>query len=159
VTVHIPPGIDSGMRIRKEGLGKEMDHEIPRGDLYIEVAILPHSRFTRKGDDLEIPLHVSPARAALGSVTEVETIGGKVLRVEIPPGMQHEASVRIKGEGVKTRERTGDLILRIRILGPEKISAEERDLYRQLLRIEERGELGKGGILSRYLSRIRDSGK
>jgi molecular chaperone DnaJ len=160
VTVHTPPGIDTGMRIRKEGLGKEVDPGIPRGDLYIEVTILPHGRFTRKGDDLEIPVHISPARAALGSVTKIGTIGGKVLRVEIPPGIQHGAPVRVKGGGVKTRERCGDLILRIWIVSPEKITAEERNLYRQLLRIEDRKEEpGKGGVISRYLSKIRDPDK
>jgi DnaJ-class molecular chaperone len=148
------------MRIRKEGLGGEGDEEIPRGDLYVEVEILPHGRFTRIGNDLEIPVSISPARAVLGSVTEVETIEGKLLRIEIPPGIQHDAPVRVDGEGVKTRGGCGDLILRIKILSPEKTTAEERDLYRQILRIEEgKEELRKKGVLSRYFSKIRDPGK
>jgi molecular chaperone DnaJ len=159
VTIHIPPGIDSGMRIRKEGLGGEGDDGIPRGDLYIEVEVLPHDRFTRKGDDLEISVSISPARAVLGSLTEVETIGGRLLRIGIPPGVQHDATVRVSGEGVKTREGCGDLVLRIKIVGPEKITAEERDLYRRILRIEEgREEERKKGLLSRYFAKLRDSG-
>ena len=160
VTVHIPPGIDSGMRIRKEGRGNEGDHEIPNGDLYVEVMILPHSRFTRKGDDLEIPVHISPARAALGSIAEVETIDGKVLRVEMPPGVQHDTPVRVRGEGVKTRERSGDMIVRIKIDTPERTTSEERDLYQRLLRIEEgREEIKKRGLISRAFSKIRDAGR
>jgi len=160
VTVRIPPGIDSGMRIRKEGLGKEGDAEIPSGDLYVEVAVRPHERFARKGDDLETPVHISPARAALGSSTELPTIDGRTVRVEIPAGIQHEAAVRVRGEGVKTRERCGDLVARIRIDNPSQVTGEEQALYRQILRIEERREEAKkGGLLSRALSRMRDTGK
>jgi DnaJ-class molecular chaperone len=148
------------MRIRREGLGGEGDDGIPKGDLYVEVEVLPHSRFTRKGDDLEIPVHISPARAVLGSITEVGTIRGRLLRIEIPPGIQHDAPVRVSGEGVKTREGCGDLILRMKIVSPEKTTAEERDLYRQILRIEEgREELRKKGLLSRYFAKIRDPGR
>lgn len=158
VPVRIPPGIDSGMRIRKEGLGDGRDPGIPGGDLYIEVAILPHDRFTRRGDDLEIPLHISPARAALGSTAGIEMIDGRVIQVAIPAGVQHGAPVRVRGGGVKTREGCGDLIVRIRIDSPEKTTAAERDLYRKLLRIEEAREgLKKGGLLSRYFSRARDT--
>jgi molecular chaperone DnaJ len=154
VTVRIPPGIDSGMRIRKEGLGESRENEIPSGDLYVEVTILPHPRFTRKGDDLEFTIHISPARAALGSVSEVETLDRRVIRVEIPPGIQHEAAVRVRGEGVKVRDRSGDLIARVKIDTPGKTTSEERDLYRKLLQIEERKEaMKKKGLLSRYLKR------
>jgi molecular chaperone DnaJ len=160
VTVRIPPGIDSGMRIRKEGLGESRDQEIPSGDLYVEVTILPHPRFSRKGDDLEIALHISPARAALGSVSEAETIDGRVIRVEIPPGTQHDAAVRVRGEGVKMRDRSGDLIARVKIDTPGKTTAEERDLYRKLLQIEERKEaMKKKGLISRYVEKMKDVGR
>jgi molecular chaperone DnaJ len=160
VTVRLPPGIDSGMRIRKEGLGKGRDPEIPEGDLYVEVMILPHGRFTRKGDDLEIPVHISPPRAALGTAVDVETLDGRLIRVEIPPGLQHDATVRVRGEGVKMRDRCGDLVVRVRIDTPEKTTAEERDLYRRLLRIEEgRERMKKRGLIARYFSKIRDAGR
>ena len=160
VTVHIPPGIDSGMRIRKEGLGEAGDQEIPSGDLYVEVTILPHPRFARQGDDLEIAIHISPARAALGSKSDVETIDGRVIRVEIPPGIQHDAAVRVGGEGVKMRDRSGDLVARVKIDTPGKTTAEERDLYRRLLRIEEgREEMEKKGLISRYFGKRRDAGR
>ncbi|HXW98985.1 MAG TPA: DnaJ C-terminal domain-containing protein, partial [Methanomicrobiales archaeon] len=160
VTVRIPPGIDTGMRIRKEGLGREGDLEIPSGDLYVEVVVRPHERFARRGYDLEIPVHVSPARAALGSATELPTIDGRTVRVGIPAGVQHEAAVRVTGEGVKTRERCGDLVARIQIDTPSHVTGEEQALYRQILRIEERREEAKkAGILSRALSRMRDAGR
>jgi molecular chaperone DnaJ len=155
ITVRIPAGIESGMRIRREGLGDRKAEGIPQGDLYIEVAVLPHDRFTRTGDDLEVPFILSPARAALGSAAEVVTIRGKPVRVDIPPGVQQGAGVRVPGEGVKTRDRCGDLVLRIRIEIPEGITAEEQDLYRRILRIEQRREGLKTGVLDRYVSRIK----
>jgi molecular chaperone DnaJ len=160
VTVHIPPGIDSGMRIKKEGLGGSGDHEIPDGDLYVEVQVLPHPRFTRHGDDLEIAVHISPARAALGSATEVETADGRRIRVEIPPGVQHDTIIRAEGEGVKVRDRTGDLLVRIQIDTPGKTTDEERDLYQRLLKIEEKREkMQKKGLISRYVTKLRDAGR
>jgi molecular chaperone DnaJ len=159
VTVRIPPGIESGMRIRKEGLGYRGDAGIPRGDLYIGVTVLPHDRFTRKGDDLEAPLPLSPARAALGTVAEVVTIHGNTVRVDVPAGVQHDAAVRVRGEGVRLRDRSGDLVLRVRIETPQGITAAEQDLYRRILRIEERRDGTKTGVLSQYISRIRGAGR
>jgi molecular chaperone DnaJ len=160
VTVRIPPGIDSGMRIRKEGLGDERDPEIPGGDLYVEVAVLPHERFTRKGDDLETLIRISPARAVLGSEVEIATIDGRAIRVEIPPGVQHGATVRIGGGGVKSRDRCGDMVVRIQVETPGTIPARERDLYRRIARLEEEREGKRGkGILSRYFSGTRDAGR
>jgi molecular chaperone DnaJ len=159
VPVHIPPGIESGMRIRKEGLGDRREAGTPRGDLYIEVVVLPHDRFTRKGDDLELPLHLSPARAALGTIAGVVTLRGNTVQVMVPPGVQHGDLVRVRGEGVKVGDRSGDLVLRILIDTPEGITAEEQDLYRRILRIEERREGTKAGVLSRCMSRIRGAGR
>jgi len=159
VKVRIPPGIDTGMRIRKAGLGKEGDPEIPDGDLFIEVAILPHGRFTRKGDDLETLVHLSPAKAVLGSSIEVETVDGRTLRVEIPPGVQPDGIIRVPGEGVTTRERRGNLIIRVGIRPPETVSDREKALYVKLFRIGEERAGGKDGRVARYVSRIRDRGR
>jgi len=158
IPVRIPAGIESGMRIRREGLGDGKEDGIPKGDLYIEVTVLPHERFTRKGDDLEMPFGLSPARAALGSAAEVVTIRRNTVRVDIPAGVRHDAVVRVPGEGVKTRDRCGDLVLRIRIEPPQGITAEEQDLYRRILRIEERRDGMKQGMLERYISKIRRRG-
>jgi molecular chaperone DnaJ len=156
VPVRIPPGIDSGMRIRKEGLGEGGDTGIPKGDLYVEVMVLPHERFVRKGEDLEVTLPISPARAVLGTTADVETFDGRVLRVEIPPGVQHDMTVRVAREGVRLQDRCGDLVVRIRVTTPEKTTAGERDLYRRLIRIEEERERGRNrGLIPRYLSKIR----
>jgi DnaJ-class molecular chaperone len=89
----------------------------------------------------------------------VETIDGRVIRVEIPPGVQHDGIIRVPGEGVRTRDRSGDLVLRVRIRPPEGITARERALYRRLLRIEEEHAERKGGLVARYLSKIGNRGR
>jgi len=129
------------MRIRKEGLGNRPEAGIQEGDLYIEVTVLHHERFARRGDDLETPLHLSPARAVprVGH-PDHDNPGGDTVQADIPPGVQQEVAVKIVGEGVKRDGRCGDLLIRIRIDIPQGITAEERDLYRRLLesRIEEK---------------------
>ncbi len=159
VAIRIPPGIESGMRIRKEGLGEVGDPGIPGGNLYVEVSVLPHDRFARKGADLETIVCLSPARAVLGTAIDVEVPGGEVLRVQIHPGIRHDAVVRIAGGGVRTRDKCGDLLVRVEIDIPPKTTAGERDLYRRLLRIEEQKDgTRKRGIISKYVSKIRDAG-
>jgi len=133
VQVHIPAGIDSGMRLRLEGYGDAGDPGAPNGDLFIEIYVQPHPRFTRTGDNLETIVEISPAQAALGSVVEIETIEQKKAELRIPAGIQYGTALKIPGEGVKRRGRPGDLLVRVKIVIPKKISAEEKELYEKLL--------------------------
>jgi DnaJ-class molecular chaperone len=86
------------------------------------------------------------------------TTQGSPVRVEIPPGVQHDAPVRVRGGGVKTRDRTGDLVIRIRIDTPEGITAGEQDLYRRILRIEEKRDGTERRFLGRYIPKFRGRG-
>lgn len=151
VKVRIPAGIEHGMRLRVEGYGEAGDHGAPNGDLYIEIHVLPHERFARIGDNLETVVEVSPAQAVLGSTVEVATIDGRTVELKVPSGVQHGTALRIPGEGVRRRGRPGDMLVRVRIVVPRRVSDEERGLYAQLL--EHEGKAGphaekKGGILS-----------
>ena len=67
VSVHVPAGIDTGMRLRMEGYGEAGDFGAPNGDLFIEVYVQPHDRFTRSGDNLEITVEITPAQAVTGN--------------------------------------------------------------------------------------------
>ncbi|MDN7025822.1 molecular chaperone DnaJ [Methanoculleus sp. FWC-SCC1] len=136
VTVHIPPGIDTGMRLRMDGYGEAGDYGAPNGDLFIEVEVTPHKRFVRRGDNLEIRVSVSPAQAALGSQIEIETIDGRSIDLTIPAGVQHDTGLKVPGEGVRRRGRPGDLIARVTVVIPGSLSQEQRELYEQLLEIE-----------------------
>jgi molecular chaperone DnaJ len=140
------------MRLRVEGYGEAGEYGAANGDLYIEVHVLPHERFARVGDNLETLVEVSPAQAALGSRVEVKTIDGRNVELKVPSGVQHNTALRIPGEGVKRRGRPGDLLVRVRIAVPRRLSDEERELYSRILELE--GHAGSpdekkgGGILS-----------
>jgi molecular chaperone DnaJ len=136
VQVHIPAGIDSGMRLRMEGYGEAGDFGAENGDLFIEIQVKPHDLFTRHGDNLEMVAEITPAQAVAGSVITVETIDKKHVELTIPAGIQHDTALKIQGEGVRRRGRPGDLLVRIRIRIPKHPSPEVRDLYEKILEIE-----------------------
>ncbi|MHC1626205.1 MAG: molecular chaperone DnaJ [Methanoculleaceae archaeon] len=136
ITVHIPPGIETGMRLRMDGFGEAGEYGAPNGDLFIEVTVLPHDRFTRHGDDLETAVTISPAEAALGTTIKIKTIDGRTVDLRVPAGTQHGTALKIPGEGVRRRGRPGNLLVRVKISIPRRLSQQERELYRQLLELE-----------------------
>ncbi len=136
VNVHVPPGVDTGTRLRMEGYGEAGDYGAPNGDLFIEIEVAPHKRFVRHGDDLETTLEITPSQAVLGSTVEIETIDGRTISLNVPAGVQHNTGLRIPGEGVRWRGRPGDLLVRVKIVVPTHLTSEQRELYRRLLEIE-----------------------
>jgi molecular chaperone DnaJ len=136
VTVHIPAGIDTGMRLRMEGYGEAGDYGARNGDLFIEIAVRRHERFVRIGDNLEVVEEITPAQAVSGSVIPVETIDGKHVDLSIPPGIQHDTALKIPGEGVRKRGRPGDLLVRVKIRIPKQLSPEMKELYDKILELE-----------------------
>lgn len=136
VTVHVPAGIDSGMRLRIEGYGEAGEYGAPSGDLYIEVHVAAHDRFVRHGDNLETVLDLTPAQAVLGSTVDVRTIDGRTVELKVPAGVQYNTALRVPGEGVKRRGRPGDLLVRVRITVPRHLSDEEREAYARILELE-----------------------
>jgi molecular chaperone DnaJ len=136
VSVHIPAGIDTGMRLRMEGYGEAGDYGAPNGDLFIEVAVKPHDRFARHGDNLEVVQEISPAQAVSGSSIRIKTIDGKEAELTIPAGIQHDTALKIPGEGVRKRGRPGDLLVRVKIRIPRQPSPEIRELYEKILELE-----------------------
>ncbi len=136
VTVHIPPGIDTGMRLRMEGYGEAGEYGAPNGDLYIEVRVASNPKFEREDDNLVTQYELSPAQAVLGCEVEIETLDKKTVSLKIPAGIAYGTRLRIPGEGVRRRGNFGSLLVRIVIATPKKISAAERELYESLLAAE-----------------------
>ena len=147
VSVHVPAGVDSGMRLRMEGYGEAGDYGAPNGDLYIEMYVLPNKRFERAGDNLETTVEITPAIAVLGTQVEIETIDKRHIDLKIPAGIQYNTALRIAGEGVKRRGKPGDLLVRVKIVTPKGVSGEEKDLYQKLAELEGHDSKG-GGIFS-----------
>lgn len=149
LTIHIPAGIDTGMRLRMEGYGEAGDYGAPNGDLFIEVHVRPHPRFSRSGDNLESVIEVSPAQAAIGTKVDIETIDHRHVELKIPAGVQFNTALKIPGEGVKRRGKPGDLLVRVRIVIPRHLSPEERELYERILDLEgKKAPEGKKGFFS-----------
>jgi molecular chaperone DnaJ len=145
VSVHVPPGVDTGMRLRLEGYGEAGDHGAPNGDLYIEIHVKPEPRFRRDGDNLLTKLQVSPAQAVLGTTVDVTTIDERHLEVKVPAGTQGGRKLRISGEGIRKRGRPGDLLVEIEVVIPKHVTGEQRELYEKILELEGKKKVTNAG--------------
>ncbi len=129
LSVTIPAGIETGMRLR---LAHEGEHGVnggPPGDLYVAITVKTHPIFTRKGQDIVVELSIDMVTAALGGKVDVQTLKGKT-SVKIPEGTQHDRLLRLKGMGAPSLKRntTGDQLVRIKVTIPTKLSARQREL-------------------------------
>ena len=152
VSVHIPAGIDNGMRLRMEGYGEAGDLGAPSGDLFIEVYVQSHDRFIRNGDNLETIIEISPVQAVLGTSIEIETIDKRHIDLKVPPGIQNNTALKIAGEGMKRRGKPGDLLVRVKIIIPKSISSEQKELYIKLAELEGKSS-GSGGFFSGFMGK------
>ena len=99
VEVRIPPGAQSGSRLRVAGKGNAGSLGAPAGDLYITTRVEPHPFFRREGDNIEIKVPVTVTEASLGAKIEVPTIDGRTL-LKIPPGTANGKKFRLRERGV-----------------------------------------------------------
>ena len=131
VRVNIPPGAETGKRIRVPGKGGSGVRGGPAGDLYIIPRVRPHPLFTREGNDLTMELPITIGEALNGGTIEVPTPSGGV-KVKVPAGAQSGQRLRVKGKGVAAHGRNpaGDLYLRLMIRTPK--NGLPKDLAEQL---------------------------
>ncbi|PVV05875.1 MAG: molecular chaperone DnaJ [gamma proteobacterium symbiont of Ctena orbiculata] len=133
LSVKVPPGVDSGDRIRLAGEGEAGEHGGPPGDLYVQVAVKPHDIFSREDNHLYCEVPISFAIAALGGELEVPTLDGKVI-LKIPAGTQTGRLFRMRGKGVKPVRGgpMGDLMCRVLVETPVKLTSEQEELIKRL---------------------------
>jgi chaperone protein DnaJ len=132
VSVDIPAGVDTGLRLQMPGSGEAGPAGGPNGDLYLEVKVRHHDVFSRDGDDLLCTLEVSMTDAILGKHTTVKALDGDI-PVELHPGTQSAEILTIKGRGI-TRLRgsgRGDLRIGVQVTTPMKLDRKERELIEQ----------------------------
>lgn len=129
IAVHIPAGIESGMRLRLSNEGEHGAHAGPPGDLYVAITVKPHPIFQRKGLDIQCEVPINLVTAILGGKVEVPTLKGSAV-VKIPPGTQHDKILRIKGAGVPSLKgaQTGDQLCMIKVQIPTKVTARQKEL-------------------------------
>ena len=131
--VEIPAGAPDGLQLRVAGKGEAGDPGAPPGDLYVVVRTLDHPAFQRDGRNLLLDWPITVPRAALGGDIEVPTVDGGA-RLRVPPGTQTHTLFRLRGKGLPDMEtgRRGDQLVRVLVVTPERLTAEERRLMEKL---------------------------
>ncbi len=133
VTLKIPPGVDSGSKLRLAGEGGPGIAGGPPGDLYVVLHVEPHEFFERDGDDLHCQIPISFTQAALGAEIEVPSLHGTE-KLVVPRGTQTGDVLRVRKKGMPSLRtgRVGDLLVHIFVKTPVNLSPEEESLLRKL---------------------------
>jgi len=134
VTVKIPPGVDTGTRLRIAGEGERGEQGQGSGDLYVVLNVAPHEKFQRDGDDLHCEIEVDVVRAVLGGAVDVPLVEGGVEKVKLPAGIQPGEQIRIRQKGVPhlSGKGRGDQFAHVRVIVPKKLSDKQKDLFEQI---------------------------
>ena len=140
LNLSIPPGVDTGTRLRLQGEGATSPDGGPPGDLYVFVRVKEHPLFVREGNDVLCELPISIVQAALGTELEVPTLDGPV-KMKIPEGTQTGTIFRLRGKGIarlNNPQARGDQHVRVMLETPTRLSEKQRKLLMQFA--EEGGE-------------------
>lgn len=135
IKVKIPMGIESGRDIILPQLGNAGSNGATPGDLYLRVNVKPHKYFLREAENLFVQIPISITQAALGLNIEVQNLGGKIVNVEIPAGIQSGKMIRVKGEGLpvfKGNGSKGDLYIKFRIETPKRLGLKAKKIMKEL---------------------------
>ncbi|MDP3858964.1 MAG: molecular chaperone DnaJ [Stagnimonas sp.] len=129
--VKIPPGVDTGDRIRLSGEGEPGDKGAQSGDLYVQINVKPHEFFERDGSDLYCTVPVSIVTASLGGEMEVPTLKGKA-QLKVPEGTQSGKAFKLRGMGIKSVRGgpQGDLICNLVVEVPVDLTRKQKELLR-----------------------------
>ena len=135
-TVKIPAGVKDGSRIKLRGKGEAGYGGAEAGDLYVVMRVAPSKVFTRRGDDLVVDVPVTYPEATLGAQVEVPTPDGSV-RVKVKPGTTDGTLLRVKGKGAPKLKSSGkgDVLARVKLTVPKKLSKAEREAIEGLQKV------------------------
>lgn len=145
IKVKIPPGVDTGTRLRVSGEGEAGLRGGPRGDLYVYLNVRPHPLFKREGNDIIHEVPVSFAQAALGDELEVPTLEGTT-KIRIPEGTQHGTEYRLRGKGIPDVNGygRGDQYIRVKVITPTKLSERQKQLLQEFAALSGESPAGEG---------------
>jgi molecular chaperone DnaJ len=125
VAITVPPGTDTGTRIRLKGQGGRGLHNGPPGDLVITFQVESDRFFKREGLDVIAPVPINIAQATLGSRISVRTLDGKRVAIRIPAGTANGKRFRVRGQGIEKDGEKGDLIVQVDVQVPEKLTEDQ----------------------------------
>jgi molecular chaperone DnaJ len=131
VMITVPPGTDTGTRIRLAGQGGKGENGGPPGDLVITFQVQPDRFFKREGLDVVATIPLNIAQATLGTRISVRTLDGKKVTIRIPPGTPAGKRFRVRGQGIPKNGQRGDLIVETTITVPERLSEEQERMMRE----------------------------
>ena len=131
VLVNVPPGVDTGSKIRLKGQGGKGSANGPPGDLVITFNVLTDKFYKRDGLDVIATVPLNIAQATLGTKISVRTLDGKKVAIKIPPGTPSGKRFRVRGQGIQKGEKKGDLIVEVSIQVPEKLSEEQERMMKE----------------------------
>ena len=151
ITTKIPAGVKDGQKIRLRGKGGEGDPGAAKGDLILTVSVDRHPVFGRDGDNLTVDLPVTFAEAALGATVSVPTLDGTPVRVKVAPGTPSGRVLRVKGRGVAGRGSTGDLLAKVNVVVPQRLTDTAREAV-EVLREQEAGVDPRAGLFEQASS-------
>jgi molecular chaperone DnaJ len=137
-TVKIPAGVKDGTRIKLKGKGEAGANGGPNGDLVVVTHVTPSRLFERRGTDLVIDVPISYAEAALGASVEVPTPYGDRVSLKVKSGSQDGTLLRIRGHGAPKLNASGkgDLLARLRLTVPKKLSKQEKQALEELQKLQ-----------------------
>lgn len=133
IQIKVPPGVDSGMRLRMGGYGDAGEGGGPAGDLYVYLNVRSHEIFQRDGDDIIVELPVSFTEATLGTKKEMPTPRGGTARINIPEGTQSGKVLRVRSKGVPNvnGHGEGDLLFHVVVETPVGLSEKQKELLKK----------------------------
>ena len=154
--VKVPAGVDDGAQLRLSSEGEAGGKGGPTGNLYITLHVRPHAVFAREDDNLILDLPLNVAQAALGAEIEIPTLEG-TQPFTVPPGTQHDRLFAVKGKGVPhlRHQGRGDLIVRVQVVVPTRLTEAQKRLLRELG--ESLGTPGVAGDDKGLFGRIKDA--
>lgn len=154
LSVKVPPGAETGLRLKVTSEGERGVRGGPPGDLYIFITVHPHELFERDGDDIICEVPVSYVQAALGAEIEVPTLFGKA-RMKVPAGTQTHKMFRLRGKGLPNLRShgQGDQFVRVIIETPTRLTQRQKELLEEFARIsgEQHNPISQG-----FFDKVRD---
>lgn len=155
VKVHVPAGVDTGMRLKMSGYGDAGAGGGPAGDLYVFITVEPHEVFEREGNDILLNLPISFSEAALGCKKEVPSLESHACRITIPEGTQAGKIFRVKGKGFPSVQGQvrGDLLVRITVETPTQLTEKQKALFTELAGLENSSNMPQR---KSFLDKIKD---
>ncbi|MEM6476155.1 MAG: molecular chaperone DnaJ [Pseudomonadota bacterium] len=155
LAVDIPPGVDTGTRIRLSGKGEAGARGAPPGDLYIFIHVAEHEVFEREGTTLAARVPISFTKAALGGSVDIPDLDGSTNTVDIPVGIQSGKQLRVRGAGMPVLQGRGrgDLVVEIAVETPTKLSRKQKEILEQFRETETGDECPESG---NFFSKLKD---